>query len=538
MKNKNIFKSLQENWQKDMLSGFLVSLIALPLCLGIAGASGFPPMMGVLTAIVGGIIVSFFVGSELTIKGPAAGLIVIVFEAVEEFAAANNGNTELAWKLALGVVVFAGIIQVILGLLKVASVVEFFPLSAVHGMLAAIGIIIISKQIHFADGFDPSLIKGKNPLQLLEMIPESLTHITWQIALIGTISLVILFGMPKIKNKYIKSIPPSLVVLLVGIILGKIENLGGREFANLKPLVNVGDFQLAFQASFDGLVGPNLYIFIKSLILFVLIGSLESLLSGKAIDLLDPKHRKSNLSKDLTAVGIGNIVSGLLGGLPMISEIARSSANINNGGQSRWANFFHGIFLLIFVVLLVPFIKMVPVASLAAMLIFVGFRLAAPKEFIKTYKVGPEQLIVFIGTVVVTITTDLLIGIFSGIIIEWLIHFIWGVPIKDYFRPDIRVENLNGSTTRVKLVGSGLFSNYLKVHKSLVRIPQQQCIEFDVTEVKILDHTFLEKLHHFAHDYESDGGKFTFIGMDKLNYLSDHPMSARMGTKNIGEVLN
>jgi MFS superfamily sulfate permease-like transporter len=538
MRNKNIFKTLQESWQKDLLSGFLVSLIALPLCLGIAGASGFPPIMGVMTAIVGGMIVSFFAGSELTIKGPAAGLIVIVFEAVEEFANANGGDTVLGWKLALGVVVVAGIIQVILGVLKVASVVEFFPLSAVHGMLAAIGIIIISKQIHLADGFDPSLIKGKNPLQLLEMIPESLTHLTWQIALIGGVSLVILFGMPLIKNKIIKQIPPALVVLIVGVVLGLIENIGGREFANLKPLVNVGDLKFDFNASFAGLSGPNLTIFIKNLILFVLIGSLESLLSGKAIDLLDPKHRKSNLNKDLTAVGIGNIISGLLGGLPMISEIARSSANINNGGQTRWANFFHGAFLLIFVVLLVPIIKMVPVASLAAMLIFVGFRLAAPKEFIKTYKIGPEQLIVFIGTVIITITTDLLIGIFSGIVIEWLIHFIWGVPIKDYFKQDLEVKKTEDHKTLFILYGSGLFSNYLKVHKKLVKINKGETIEFDVQRVRLLDHTFLEKLTHFAHDYENDGGKFVFLGMDKLSNLSNHPMSDRMGTKGVEKILN
>lgn len=539
MKKESMLDQLKNNWQKDMLSGFIVSLIALPLSLGIAGACGFPPIMGVLTAIIGGIIVSFFMGCELTIKGPAAGLIVIVYGAVDEFSKSSGGDSVMGWKLALGVIVVAGAIQIILGMLKVASVVEFFPLSAVHGMLAAIGIIIISKQIHFADGYDPSLIKGKEPLELLKMIPESLGHFTPQIALIGGVSLLILFGMPLIKNRIIKMIPPALVVLVVGVILGQFENLGGKEFASLKPLVNPGDLfnDFGVKVDFSGISGATTIIFIKYLILFVMIGSLESLLSSKAIDLLDPQHRKSNLNKDLTAVGIGNMVSGIFGGLLMISEIARSSANINNGGRTRWANFFHGAFLLIFVAVLVPFIKLVPVASLAAMLIFVGYRLAAPKEFIKTYKVGPEQLIVFVGTVIVTISIDLLIGILSGIVIEWLIHFLYGVPFKDYFHPDLTVEKKDNELYKVTLKGSGLFSNFIFVHKRLVKIEKQKNIEFDVTDVRLLDHTFLEKLHHFASDYEQDGGKFTFTGMDHLSTLSTHPLGARLSAKSVKELL-
>lgn len=231
------------------------------------------------------------------------------------------------------------------------------------------------------------------------------------------------------------------------------------------------------------------------------------------------------------------MVSGIFGGLLMISEIARSSANINNGGRTRWANFFHGAFLLIFVAVLVPFIKLVPVASLAAMLIFVGYRLAAPKEFIKTYKVGPEQLIVFVGTVIVTISIDLLIGILSGIVIEWLIHFLYGVPFKDYFHPDLTVEKKDNELYKVTLKGSGLFSNFIFVHKRLVKIEKQKNIEFDVTDVRLLDHTFLEKLHHFASDYEQDGGKFTFTGMDHLSTLSTHPLGARLSAKSVKELL-
>ncbi len=532
MKKESMFEQLKNNWQKDILSGFIVSLIALPLSLGIAGACGFPPIMGVLTAIVGGIIVSFFMGCELTIKGPAAGLIVIVYGAVEEFAKASNGNMDLGWKLALSVVVIAGAIQILLGLLKVAAVVEFFPLSAVHGMLAAIGIIIMSKQIHFAVGTEPALLKGKEPLELLKMIPESLAHLAPQIAIIGGISLLILFGMPLIKNKFVKKIPPALVVLVVGVILGQVQNLGSPEFANLKPLVSPGDLFSNFgvKVDFSG-ISSITGVFVKYLILFVMIGSLESLLSSKAIDLLDPQRRKSNFNKDLTAVGIGNMVSGLFGGLPMISEIARSSANINNGGRTRWANFFHGVFLLLFIAVLLPFIKMVPVASLAAMLIFVGFRLASPKEFVKTFKVGIDQFIVFIGTILITISTDLLMGIFSGIIIEWIIYVSWGIPFKDYFRPKMSVEHKSGDLYIVTLKGSGMFSNFIYVNKQLMKIGEGKTIQFDVSAARLLDHTFLENMHHFEAEYKHRGGNFSFVGMDNLNPKSSHPHSAKKGNK-------
>lgn len=196
---------LKENWQSDLLSGFLVSLIALPLSLGIASASNFPPIMGVLTAIIGGLIVALFAGSEPTIKGPAAGLIVIVAGCVDEL---GRGDFDLGWKLALGVIIVAGVLQVVMGLLKIARLADFFPLSAIHGMLSAIGILIMSKQIHLAVGIAPSELKGKEPLELIAMVPHSLSHMEWHVAFIGIVSLIILFSWPSIKSKAIKKIPP------------------------------------------------------------------------------------------------------------------------------------------------------------------------------------------------------------------------------------------------------------------------------------------------------------------------------------------
>jgi MFS superfamily sulfate permease-like transporter len=520
---KTGWAGFKENWSKDLLSGFLVSLIALPLSLGIAGASNFPPIMGVMTAIVGGIIVAFFAGSELTIKGPAAGLIVIVAGAVEEL---GKGDNDLGWKLALGVVVVAGAIQVLFGVLKVAKLADFFPLSAVHGMLAAIGIIIMSKQIHLAVGISPAELKGKEPLELITMVPHSLFHMEYHVAIIGLVSLIILFGWKYIKIKALKSVPPALLVLIVGVLMGLYFHLNDPNYAALKPLVNPGDFKLAFNASFAGLSSDLLPIFLKYVLMFTLVGSLESLLTGKAIDLLDPYQRKANLSKDLTAVGIGNIFAGFLGGLPMISEVARSSANIGNGGRTRWANFFQGISLLVFVVLLTPLIKMVPVASLSAMLIFVGFRLAAPKEFVHAYHIGFEQLSIFVVTVIATICTDLLIGIGAGILLKLIIQLASGVPFKYIFRQPIAMS-ISEEEYLLEVSGAATFSNLLNIKKHLDKVPSGANVRIDLEKSRYVDHTVLENLHNYKREHELNGGNFKVTGIERHKPLSEHPLAAR-----------
>jgi MFS superfamily sulfate permease-like transporter len=517
---------LTQNWQSDLLSGFLVSLIALPLSLGIASASGFPPIMGVLTAIVGGLVVAFFAGSEPTIKGPAAGLIVIVAGAVEEL---GRGNAELGWHLALGVILVAGVVQVLFGVLKVAKLADFFPLSAVHGMLAAIGIIIMSKQIHWALGTPPSATKGKDTLELIALIPHSIANLNWHIAVIGLVSAVIMFGWPSIKSKAIKQIPPALVVLVVAIALGFYFQLADKtQYGDLKPLVNPGEFKLAVNVDFGAWTGDLLPTALKYLAMFALIGSLESLLTGKAIDLLDPYKRKSNLSKDLTAVGIGNITSAVLGGLPMISEVARSSANLTNGGKTRWANFFHGAFLLVFVVVLVPVIKLIPMAALAAILISVGYRLANPKEFRHMYQIGPEQLIVFVITIIATLATDLLIGIGVGILAEFVIQLVLGLPLKYLFNPDQKMVSTEHSHI-LTINGAASFTNYLMIKGKLDEIPQEagQHITVDLQHAKYIDHTVLENLHNYERDFKAAGGDFHVINIHEHKPLSAHPLAAR-----------
>jgi MFS superfamily sulfate permease-like transporter len=519
-----------KTWQSDLLSGFLVSLIALPLSLGIASASHFPPIMGVLTAIVGGLVVTFFAGSEPTIKGPAAGLIVIVSGAVEEL---GRGNLELGWQLALGVILVAGVLQVGLGTFNIARLADFFPLAAVHGMLAAIGIIIFSKQIHLAVGIAPAALTGKSALELIAMVPQSLLHMERPVAIIGAVSLFILFGWPHIQHKPLKRIPPALLVLVVSVGLGLYFHLSDESrYGDIKPLVNPGEFTLAIHVSFAAFSGTLLGVALKYVAMFTLIGSLETLLTGKAIDLLDPQRRKSNLSRDLTAVGIGNVVASALGGLPMIAEVARSSANLSNGGRTRWANFFHGAFLLLFVVALLPLIQLVPVAALAAILISVGFRLANPKEFRHMYQVGPEQLIVFMATIIATLATDLLVGVGVGILTEFLIQVVLGMPIRYMFTPRATLTQ-RGNRYTLSVKGAAVFTNYLTLKKLLDSIPQEAgyVVTVNLHNARYVDHTVMENLHHYEREFTEAGSEFRLLNLDRHQPLSAHPLAARRNVK-------
>ena len=529
--NKNIpsdgLAGLKQNFSKDALSGFLVFLLALPLSLGIAKASDFPAIFGLVTAIIGGVIVSFFAGSRLTIKGPAAGLIVIASGAVGAF-----GGGETGWHLALGAIVVAAIIQILFGVFKLGKLADFFPGAAIHGMLAAIGIIIMSKQIHTLLGSDPKILKGKDPLQLLAMIPDSIMHENAHLTEIGIACLLVLIGLSFVKHQKIKKIPAPLVVLAIAIPLGAFLNIKTEGGISNFALVKIGSIFDSFKggllnADFTGITSHT-GVFIQYVILFALIGSLESLLTAKAIDGLDPYKRKSDFNKDLIAVGIGNTVAGILGGLPMISEVARSSANVSNGAKTRWANFFHGLFLLVAVLFAVPFIEMIPNAALAAMLIFVGFRLAHPREFKHMWHIGKEQFLIFTTTVVVTLATDLLIGVGTGILLEIIVNLILGGSAKNLFKSHITVTNKNEKDYTLTVNGGLMFSNILGFKKHFAQLPKGKNVIVNVSKAEIIDHTSMMAINGLIEDYKNDDGTAEVVGFDNHRQISHAPTSTRV----------
>ncbi len=533
---KDWLAGLKENWKGDMLSGFLVFLIALPLSLGIAGASDFPPIYGLLTAMIGGLVVAFLAGSAQTIKGPAAGLIVIVAGAVAEM---GHGDNALGWQMALGAIVVAGLLQVGFGLLKFGKLTDFFPLSAVHGMLAAIGIIIISKQLHILLGFNPVTPEGKpmvEPVELLMELKTSFAHMMdhKDVLIVGVVSLVIVFGWQYVPVKSLKKIPSALIVLVVAIPLAKflhVVNLPEIKDAAGHITQKKFDPLLSFDKGLTDIVKWNVNFggmaqigtFIKYVVMFALVGSLEALLTVKAVDMLDPWKRRSNTNKDLIGVGVGNVVAGILGGLPMISEVARSSANVANGGKTRWANFFHGMFILLFLLFAVSFSNLIPKTALAAMLIGVGYKLAHPKEFGHMAKIGWEQVVIFVATIIVTLLTDLLIGIAAGIVLKIILQVAHGAPLGKMF-----AKNLTVTGNTIVVDGAAVFSNFIRLKKELLSFNYTDHVILDVRKCNYIDHSVIENLYHIKDDFTVEGGNLEVLGIEEFKPAtgSDHKYAA------------
>jgi MFS superfamily sulfate permease-like transporter len=525
---------LRRYWKSDLLSGFLVFLIALPLCLGISLACGYPAIAGIFTAIIGGVVGALFSNSELTIKGPAAGLIVIAIGCVTEFGFTGGRDAAAdlqAYRLALGVGVAAGVIQILFGVFRAGILGEFFPSSAVHGLLASIGIIIIAKQFPITMG----LGSEGTPLELLAKIPQFVVGMNPVVGLIGIISLLIMFGYPLLKNPKLKVIPAPMVVLLITVPLGMYFDLSqertysfnGRDYPlGAGFLVNV-PANMFSAITFPDFSGIATAVGWKYIFLFAFIGSLESLLSAKAVDQIDPWRRKTNHDGDLLAVGVGNTVAAFVGGLPMISEIVRSRANIDNGARTRFANMFHGAFLLLFVALVPALINQIPLAALGAMLVFTGFRLASPQSFVHMYQVGREQLIIFVSTIVGVLATDLLVGIAIGIAVKVVIHIIHGAPLLSLLRLKVDVLRGNKDAVRVAVKDSAVFSTWIGLKKRLERLKAEPVVVVDLSDTFLVDHTVMQKLKEMESELKEAGSKLVLLGLEEHRSLSDHPTAAR-----------
>jgi MFS superfamily sulfate permease-like transporter len=268
---------------------------------------------------------------------------------------------------------------------------------------------------------------------------------------------------------------------------------------------------------------------IKWVVMFSLIGSLESLLSAKAIDILDPLRRKTDLNRDLLAIGVANLASAMIGGLPMISEIVRSRANIDNGAQSKFANLFHGLFLLVAVAFGASLIRMIPLAALAAMLVYTGFRLAHPREFLHVYRIGREQLVVFAGTILAVLATDLLIGIFIGIGIKLLIQFINGVPLRSILFP-AEVRQLDERTWLICPRHAAVFFNWIPIRSKIERygLAKNMNVIVDLSNTQMVDHTVMERLHEMEREFTAQGIALAIVGLEDHITLSAHPAAARL----------
>lgn len=477
------------NLKYDFPASIIVFLVALPLCLGIALASGAPLFSGVIAGIIGGVVVGLLSGSHLGVSGPAAGLAVIVFSAINELG---------SFEVFLFAVVLAGVIQLILGFARAGVIGYYFPGSVIKGMLAAIGILIILKQIPYALG----VIKKAAPeAGYLEKLTYMFSSINTNALIIAAVSLaiLILWDRPFMKRlSFTNIVQGPLVVVVLGIVLNLIfQNISGFALDS-KHLVTVpvadsiaGFFGQFTLPDFSQWNNPKVYIIAGTL---AVVASLETLLSVEATDKLDPFKRVTPTDRELRAQGIGNIVTGLIGGIPVTQVIVRSSANIQSGGRTKASVVIHGLLLLVCVMSIPRILNLIPLASLAAILIMVGFKLAKPSLIKKMYAKGWSEFIPFMVTIVGIVATDLLIGIGMGMAVAIFYILINNYKIPYHFNLQ---DYQTGKPIRIELSEDVSFLNKASIQKTLDSLPNGSSVMIDASRAVYVHPDIIEIIEDF-----------------------------------------
>jgi carbonic anhydrase len=534
MNKANPFKQFFGDLPKNIFSGFVVSLIALPLGLGLAIASEAPPIAGIIAAIAGGVVVSILGGSHLTITGPGNGLVIVILSAI---VGMGEGDLYQGYLFTLAAIMLSGLLLFIFGVFRLGALSEFFPSSALQGMLAAIGVGILAKQFHVMLGFTD--VKGNTISQLI-LIPNSIKNLLANpsnelilAACIGVLSLCFLFLYARVRNSVFQLIPAPMWVVIASIgvmyyydlVLKTPEVLGSNLMItlpeNLMASLPRPDFSKILSSEF---MGYTLSI--------TLVAVIESLLSIKAVDKLDPLKRRSNINKDLRALGIATGISGFFGGLNVVTVIARSSVNVNNRGNNRSANFFHAAFLVVFILLFAKQIQKIPMPALAAILVYTGYRLATPENLFRIYKIGKEQAIIFLTTLVATLLTSLTTGILLGILTTLLVHVFLnksGVLFsRNWLKPNVLMyleEETGNYYVSVKNFCS--FLNFFKLKAKLDEIPPSEHAIIDFSLCEFVDHTVMEGLNDYSRSFSRQGGFFEIIGLDVHEAKTEHPFAIR-----------
>lgn len=497
-----------KNLKTDLPSGLVVFLVALPLCLGIALASGAPFFSGIISGIVGGIVIGSLSNSHLSVSGPAAGLAALVLGAITAIG---------DFRLFLCAVLIAGILQLLMGLAKLGGIANYIPSSVIKGMLTSIGILIIAKQIPHAFGYDKDE-KGN----ITELLPygsenmhellQPLHHIEVGVTLICVVSIIImlLWEKPFIKKR-MPFVPGALVAVIVAVLInqvwistGSVLAVENEHLVQIKVASSPSEFLGFFTfPDFSGFLNSKILVYGFAI---AIIASLETLLSIEAIDNLDPQRRVTNTNRELFAQGVGNSVAGLIGGLPITSVIVRSSANVNAGAKSKASAIFHGLLLLVSVILIPGLLNKIPLSALAAILLLTGYKLAKPAVFTQTVKNGKYQFIPFFVTVIVIIAIDLfglipavsgkglLIGVIAGIVAASGAILYGNLKNSYFFHKEKHQE---GDVIKIHLSEEVSFLNKAAIRETLDKLPANATVEIDASNTSYIDFDVLELIKEF-----------------------------------------
>ncbi len=529
------WKGLKKHWKNDVVAAVSVALVALPLSLAIAKGMGVPPISGLITAVIGGLITTFVRSAYLTINGPAAGLIAVV--AASAVALSPTGEAIDGFPYVLAAIVVAGALQVVVGLLKFGRIADIFPTSVIQGVLASIGIIIFAKQMHVAMG---TTSDGENTVEIIGDIFQKLPEINPYIAIISGLGIILLFFHSRISYKVFHFIPAPIWVLAIGVPIvflysyleaNEIAVFGEVFHAPKDYLIDVPDnWMNGF--NFPDFSKISTGSFWMAVISINLISSVITLAATKAVDKLDPYKRKTNLNKDLTAVGMSSMFAGFVGGLPILSVIVRSTVNVHNNAKTKWSNFYHGLFIAVFVLVGLPIIKLFPVAALAAVLVFTGIKLASPRVFKEVYKQGLEQMIFMLATIIITLYQGPLAGIMGGIGITLVAHLLMSrlsVPqfFQMMFKSGTNLKEHHDGTYTLRVKGIANFMTLLRLISTLEKIPAGADIKIDLAKTRLIDLTFQEKLMEFRASHRLTGGKVQIIGLNQHVASSNHKLALK-----------
>ncbi|HEX8334455.1 MAG TPA: SulP family inorganic anion transporter [Segetibacter sp.] len=505
--------------KSDLLSGLVVFLVALPLCLGIAVASGAPPFSGIITGVIAGIVVGYLSGSNVSVSGPAAGLIAIVLVAI----------TDLGYETFLVAVVIAGVIQLSLGFAKAGGISSYFPTSVIEGMLVAIGIIIIKKELPHAIGYDKAhegdwfaLESGAESGFFTEIINAiNYAHVGAIIVTVVSIAILVAFNKFTFLKK-IKALPGALIVVIVGVILNEIFKASESALAisqdhlvTLPTASSFNEFVGQFiTPNFAGFTNPKVWVVGVTI---AIVASIETLLCLEAGDKMDPLRRFSSANAELKAQGVGNILAGMIGGLPMTSVIVRTSANINSGAKTRLSAITHGVLLFVTVITIPFLLNKIPMACLAAILIMIGLRLASPKVFKHMWHSGKYQFVPFIVTVVAVVLTDLLKGVGIGLAISIFFILKGNMRLAYFFK---KKEHHEGETIHIDLAQEVSFLNKAAIKQTLAHLPENSKVLIDAGSSVYIDFDVLTLIR----DFVAFGAKERNITVKLKNFKKSYKM--------------
>ncbi len=495
MKQNNLFAHLRT----DALSGLVVFLVALPLCLGIASSSGAAPFAGIITGVIGGVIVGMLSNSNVSVSGPAAGLIAIVQLAIGD----------LGFESFLVAVVLAGVFQLLLGFAKAGTIGNYFPSGVIEGMLVAIGIIIIKKELPHAIGYDKEIEGDFFSYKLIEadkgFFSELLNSFNFAhkgAILISVVSILILIAFNKLAFlKKIKMLPGALVVVIVGILINTIfikSNaallLTEDHLVKLPKFDSATDFFGSFKMPNFSAAFTNGQVWVTAFTIAI-VASIETLLCIEAGDKMDVQRRFSNPNTELKAQGVGNILCGLLGGLPLTSVIVRTSANVNSGAKTKLSTIIHGVLLFVAVLFLGFLLNQIPRAALAGILIMIGLKLASPKVFKHMWDAGKYQFIPFIVTVIAVVVTDLLKGVGIGLLISIFFILRGNMKLAYFFK---REKHKDGETIFINLAQEVSFLNKAAIKQTLAHLPKNSKVVIDASQTVYIDYDVLELIKSFV----------------------------------------